>query len=109
MTKTKREKNKTREELMSIIEKRIDKHTKPTKDVILWLVENQDTIVKHQFFDYPEYGGMPENISHKLTCEMADIISENWHIITSMDLKNHKKNKYNSSDIIEYYISIFFN
>ena len=47
--------------------------------VAVWLFENKNN--KHEYFDYPDYAGMPKKLSKKLSSYDTDCIQENWDSI----------------------------
>lgn len=47
------------------------------RDKILGMI--YDNARTDEEFDYPDYGGLPERISHKLSPEFVDAVQNCWH------------------------------
>ena len=61
----------------------------------LW--KNKSQMMKNENFDFPDYGGLPKNISNKLTSEHVDFLQE--HLINL--LSSHKTKKQFAKELAE--------
>lgn len=47
-----------------------------------WVEDSEDSSYDaHEFFDYPEYCGMPKRLVRKMSGDLVDRIQENWNEI----------------------------
>jgi len=69
--------------------KNTSRQLKYAEQVFTWMVNNTKTMQKYEEFDFPEYGGMPHNLSSKLSSWTVDLIQDNWDTV-----KKNKSMKY---------------
>ena len=50
------------------------KGSKVYQQAVSWLLKNKEAIDKSEYFDYPDYWGMPKEISYQLSSDEVDAI-----------------------------------
>lgn len=69
---------------------------KHEKEALKWLWDHRKN--RKEYFDYPDYGGLPFRLSNKLTSEFVDYIQDLWYT-------KHKSYKAFEKEILSYYVS----
>ena len=58
-----------------------EKKLKFAKELFTWMIKNTSVMQKYEYFDFPEYGGMPKILSRKLNGSTVDLIQDDWEKI----------------------------